>query len=192
MTSPSTFTSTTSMAGGGPRNSINHCRGFIKKLNVNALNLMGNGIGNNGNGNYYYSSNSASPRLALTMSSSLSTPLKKRLHSSSPSKYSSPYHTISNSVCKDFNSIFANSSLSPDWDVTFKRLKVMHCGSDASSAEGSESANEKVESTANHISSLSMIAPTAIQQPFGPNNGQPESELNELAQDFHRLKTPFT
>lgn len=182
------------MAGGGcNRNGINHCRGYIKKLNVNALNLMGNGIGNNGNGNYYYSSNSASPRLALTMSSSLSTPLKKRLHSSSPSKYSSPYHTISNSVCKDFNSIFANSQLSPDWDVTFKRLKVMHCGSDVPNGEGSENSNEGGELTANHNSSLAMITSTASSSmPFGANNGQPESELNELAQDFHRLKTPFT
>lgn len=193
MSSPSTFTSTTSMAGGCSKNGINHCRGY-KKLNVNALNLIGNGIGNNGNGNYYYSSNSATPKLALTMSSSLTTPLKKRLHSSSPSKYSSPYHTISNSVCKDLNSIFANSPLSPDWDVTFKRLKVMHCSADVSSSEGGE-APAAADVAASHTS-MAIIAPTAnvssLQQPFTANNGQPEHELNELAQDFHRLKTPFT
>src|SRR5699024_870249 len=123
------FTSTTSMAGGKNVNCpTNNCRNYIKQLNV-SLNPSGFSAGS-----HYYYSNSNAPRLTLTMSSSsssaaaLDTPLKKRLHSSSPSKHPSPYHTVSNSVSKDYNLIFSNSSnpLSPDWEKAFKRLKVMH------------------------------------------------------------------
>ncbi|KAI2796618.1 hypothetical protein BLOT_014411 [Blomia tropicalis] len=187
MNSTMTFTSTTSMAGS--KNGGNHCRNFMsKKLNQNSLNLINNGMGNYGNsstGNYY--SNSASPKMTITVSSSLENSLKKRIHSSSPSKYSSPYHTISNSVCKDFNLIFANAS-SPflsEWDMAFKRLKVMHCN-----MESNEADNLKED---NHIDRTEQMVNTNLSLPqYVSNNVQPEHDLNELAQDFHRLKTPFT
>lgn len=101
--------------------------------------------------------------------------LKKRLHSSSPSKYSSPYHTVSNAVCKDFNLIFANASnnqLPTEWDLASKRLKVMHTGTDYDQMERKDDA--------------------PIYNNTDTIHHQPESELNQLAQDFHRLKTPFT
>ena len=185
MSSQTTFTSTTSMAGGK-----NNCRNYIKKLNVNALNLMGNGIGHNGNGNYYYSSNSANPNRLSTMTmSSLDTPLKKRnLHSSSPSKYSSPYHTnASSSICKDFNLIFANASnsLSPEWDMAFKRLKVMHCNADSNM-------DPNREANSDEVAQIGQAANMSMRSYVVSNSGQPEHELNELTQDFHRLKTPFT
>ena len=146
---------------------------------------MGNNIGN-------FSSNYSSPKLTLTMSSTLNdTPLKKRLHSSSPSKYSSPYHTISNSICKDFNLIFANASnpLSPEWDMTFKRLKVMHVNMDPNSEVNSNESDQRGQTEHNQLINANQLP----LQPFAANSGvHPEHELNELTQDFHRLKTPFT
>lgn len=167
-------------------------RGYIKKLNVNALSLLGNGSSPGNPGHYYSSSSASSPKLnCMTMTSSLNSPIK-RLHSSSPSKYvSSPYHTISNSISpKDLNLIFANASnqLSPDWDMAFKRLKVMHGNGDSNGEVGTP--NEGIANEQEKHNSL-MNANNLQLQPFGPTSGQPEHELNELAQDFHRLKTPF-
>lgn len=161
----------------GSKNS-NHpgqnCRNYIKKLNADLLGA--NSSSANGN-NFYYSNFNQSSKLTLTMSYSK----LKRLHSSSPSKYSSPYHTISNSVCKDFNLIFANSANqlpATEWDLSSKRLKVMH--PDGSSEFATTEPNLQA-------SDYSQIK--ADQQ----MHLQPEaSELNQLAQDFHRLKTPFT
>ncbi|KAF7488697.1 hypothetical protein SSS_10640 [Sarcoptes scabiei] len=150
--SRTTFTSTTSVAGCKNQNnnqSLTNCRKFLKS-NTNSSNYSGLSANNLGN---YYSSRNSSQNLTCTVQSSpLRSSLKKRIYSTSPSKYSSPYHTVANSVnCgKEFH-CFSNSSvhscnhshsdLNPivncnnhsdmnafvtDWESAFKRLKVMH------------------------------------------------------------------
>lgn len=169
LNSLTTFTSTTSMAGGSKNNNIhsnnssNSCRNYIKSTNNNS--------------SFHYSRTS-SPNLTCTVQSSSSpirNSLKKRIFSTSPSKYSHtmPYHTVANQITCNKDSIISSMANSSDWEIAFKRIKVMHIDR----KDIDKPSDNEFQST--NQSSLT-------------NSYGQQRELSELTQNFHRLKTPFT
>lgn len=207
-----TFTPTTSMAGSRKNNlSLNNYRKNMNSINSGGLLAS--------MGSYY--SRTSSPNLTNTVQSSpMRTSLKKRLFSASPSKYSTlPYHTFANCINENHNLIYktsmlnplvdgidsgsgsgVNAILSPDLEMTFKRLKVMHNNNDNNTEKTNfnfnirqnndhKSSNDLSLSSSNSSFVSQSLSSTSFNQP-GNNLGQ-NKELNELAQDFHRLKTPF-
>lgn len=222
-----TFTSTTSMAGSRKNNNLS-LNNYRKNMNsINSGGLLAS------MGSYY--SRTSSPNLTNTVQSSpMRTSLKKRLFSTSPSKYSTlPYHTFAN--CNNANNLIfktslsmsnnlvdgfdagsgsvVNGILSPDLELTFKRLKVMHNNNDNNGDKtkfdfnivDNRNDNHKANITSNDLSLSStnssvtsfvstqrqLLSSTSFNQTGNNHNLGQNKELNELAQDFHRLKTPF-
>lgn len=168
-----------------------HNRSYLKRLN--ALNLMGVSNGS------YYSSNTISPKLTtLTMSSSNSL-LRKRIHSSSPSKGSSyPYHTMATCLPSDtcgllFSAGGSNrAGVSPtSWDTAFKRLKVVHSPPSSSMLASTSKMSSTPASSSTTVASKAASGGDNDDSPATCSNSSAE-QLNELAQDLNRLKTPFT